>query len=313
MFFKRLNGKSQFRVLLLIIAVIFATENTLAADASRPFEEWVEQLKGLEGHKAAAFRVGPELVKLEPDFGLKVVETAWGELADYKVKTGLLKAFHWGKSLRPKKHRHVIKILHLGMTDSNSQVRDYASYYLQDYSMEDFRDNQAAYLTWYKEFGNRPIEEIVRLNKLRTPSNRPVLERKLKEIVKAFQQGDIMQTQKLANEISMFSDPFAIPTLIGIIDADNSYDTVYRIGRSALSSGSALGKVTQVDYSYYHDGAWWRRWPGRGAGAFGSVRWRRPWRPRRRSFWPSSSGLARRRSSDRDPLPAARRRPSPLR
>ncbi|MGI9516240.1 MAG: M56 family metallopeptidase, partial [Pirellulaceae bacterium] len=48
--------------------------------------------------------------------------------------------------------------------------------------------------------------------------------------------------------------PYIIPTMIGLIDADNSYDTVYGVGYFGLSD------VTGVSYRKYHDGAWWRRW-----------------------------------------------------
>jgi hypothetical protein len=46
----------------------------------------------------------------------------------------------------------------------------------------------------------------------------------------------------------------AIPTLIGMIEADNSYATVYGVGYHQLYF------MTGVGYSPLHDGAWWRRW-----------------------------------------------------
>ncbi len=54
-------------------------------------------------------------------------------------------------------------------------------------------------------------------------------------------------------------DPKAIPVLIGVIEADNSYDTIYGAGYFGLGFGK-LGKLTGVEYSDFHDGAWWRRW-----------------------------------------------------
>lgn len=54
-------------------------------------------------------------------------------------------------------------------------------------------------------------------------------------------------------------DPRAIPILIGAIDADNSYDTVYGLGYYGLGFGK-LGELTKVKYSSFHDGAWWKRW-----------------------------------------------------
>ncbi len=62
-------------------------------------------------------------------------------------------------------------------------------------------------------------------------------------------------------------DPRAIPILIGAIDADNSYDTVYGLGYFALGFGK-LGELTKVKYSSFHDGGWWRRWWETNKGAF---------------------------------------------
>jgi erythromycin esterase len=49
-------------------------------------------------------------------------------------------------------------------------------------------------------------------------------------------------------------DPRAIPTMIAVIDADNTYDTVYFVGWFGLNP------LTGVDYDESHDGAWWRKW-----------------------------------------------------
>ena len=58
----------------------------------------------------------------------------------------------------------------------------------------------------------------------------------------------------LAQEIAKFNDPQAIPYLIGAIDADNSYATVYGIGYYGLRN------LTGVEYTVFHDGAFWKRW-----------------------------------------------------
>ncbi|MCL2622169.1 MAG: hypothetical protein FWD31_00775, partial [Planctomycetaceae bacterium] len=59
----------------------------------------------------------------------------------------------------------------------------------------------------------------------------------------------------LASAIAQYNDPKAIPYLIGAIDADNSYATVYFLGYFGLR------ELTGVEeYSIFHDGAFWRRW-----------------------------------------------------
>ncbi|MEL6105622.1 MAG: protein kinase [Planctomycetota bacterium] len=62
-----------------------------------------------------------------------------------------------------------------------------------------------------------------------------------------------------AMDLASVADPRSIPVLIGAIDADNSYGTVYGLGYYALGFGK-MRDLTGVKYSPYHDGAWWRRW-----------------------------------------------------
>lgn len=49
-------------------------------------------------------------------------------------------------------------------------------------------------------------------------------------------------------------DPRAIPTVIGVIEAHNAYESVYGLGYFALTP------ITGVSYDGTHDGAWWRKW-----------------------------------------------------
>ena len=58
---------------------------------------------------------------------------------------------------------------------------------------------------------------------------------------------------------SMQQDPRGIPILIGAIDSDNSYETIYGLGYYGLGFYKGVN-LTGVEYSPYHDGAWWRRW-----------------------------------------------------
>ncbi len=46
----------------------------------------------------------------------------------------------------------------------------------------------------------------------------------------------------------------AIPTMIAVIESDNTYETVNGVGYFGL------GKLTGVKYDESHDGAWWRAW-----------------------------------------------------
>ena len=57
-----------------------------------------------------------------------------------------------------------------------------------------------------------------------------------------------------AGALATYGDPRVIPTMIAVIDADNTYDTVYGVGYFGL------GRLTGVPYDESHNGAWWRRW-----------------------------------------------------
>jgi RNA polymerase sigma factor (sigma-70 family) len=57
-----------------------------------------------------------------------------------------------------------------------------------------------------------------------------------------------------ADTLASMDNPRVIPTMIAVIDADNTYDTVYGVGYFGL------GRLTGVEYHESHDGAWWRRW-----------------------------------------------------
>ena len=57
-----------------------------------------------------------------------------------------------------------------------------------------------------------------------------------------------------AQPLAQLASPKTIPAMIALIDADNTYDTVYGIGYFGL------GNMTGVTYDQSHNGAWWRQW-----------------------------------------------------
>lgn len=54
--------------------------------------------------------------------------------------------------------------------------------------------------------------------------------------------------------LAEIGDPRVIPTMIAVIAADNTYDSVYGVGHFGLS------KLTGVDYDESHDGDFWVEW-----------------------------------------------------
>ncbi len=65
---------------------------------------------------------------------------------------------------------------------------------------------------------------------------------------------DSTLTWTIAQSLAEIGSPKVIPAMIGLIGAENTYDTVYGIGYFGL------GKLTGVSYDKTHDGAWWRQW-----------------------------------------------------
>lgn len=209
-------------------------------------EVWIQRLKSLRAHMAAAFGAGSELAGLGPDFGLAVVQTAWPELANDDVKTGVLKAFAFSKGLTAQ-HPHTVRVLHLGMTDDSEKVRKYAANYLASYAFEDFSTNPEAYRQWFRQHGEMSLEEL-------HIATRPRMMQEGENLLKALAHKDRSKLWDIAGRIGNHGDPLAIPLLISLIEADNTYDTVYGIGYFGL------GKLTGVPYDEKHDGTWWRRW-----------------------------------------------------
>ncbi len=340
------------RVWILIGAVFFLVSGAMrsACQASDLKEQWVERITSAEDHNAMAFRLGPELMRLDPEAGVEIVEECWPRITESSVKTGVLKSFAFGR------HPLVLRVLHLGMTDADPEVRRYAAAYLKELALRTFDDDMTAYQAWYGENGDKPIAEVLqesvadlskrlegmdawagmeileelhtdlgaagrktsypdlreyaikaglpevfakwyhdpatppdvlpgileRLSQLR--SDRDFLETEILPLLKnapseamqsvavrAVSRSDLPEATDLlldvltdeygnrrlwdvATALAKKGDPRVIPTMIGVIDADNSYDTIYGVGYFGL------GKLTGVDYSEFHDGAWWRRW-----------------------------------------------------
>jgi RNA polymerase sigma factor (sigma-70 family) len=76
----------------------------------------------------------------------------------------------------------------------------------------------------------------------------------LKESLEDDGQGLQTMAWAAADTLASMDDPRVIPTMIAVIDADNTYATVYGVGYFGL------GRLTGVEYDESHNGAWWRRW-----------------------------------------------------
>jgi HEAT repeats/Tetratricopeptide repeat len=85
-------------------------------------------------------------------------------------------------------------------------------------------------------------------------ANSERLDALLESMVSKLEKGETMKLWREVNALADLKDPRAIPTMIGVIDADNTYNTVYGVGYFGLR------RLTGVQYDENHDGPWWHRW-----------------------------------------------------
>lgn len=146
----------------VIISALLAVATPISsAQEAATVDEWVAVLTGLENHNEAAFRIGPRLVGAPRDVALGAVRTAWPKIEDAQVRTGLLKAFHFGK------HPDVLSVLHLGAADADPAVREYAFTYLRVFAWVDFNADPDAYAAWHEEFAEASVERTLEVNAAR--------------------------------------------------------------------------------------------------------------------------------------------------
>lgn len=82
----------------------------------------------------------------------------------------------------------------------------------------------------------------------------PLLELLVEQYKKYGTAGQDVDYFGIGMALGSLGDPRAIPTIVGVIQDDNSYETVYGLGYFALS------KLTGVRYEDSHNGAWWTQW-----------------------------------------------------
>ncbi len=212
----------------------------------RDIQRWVEKVSSLKDHKRAAFVVVPQLLEEPGDVALRVVQEAWPKVSDHKARQGILKAFHFAK------HQHVLAILDLGVRDTHGAVVTYALTYVSDYSGVKFSGFGDKYVQWYEQSKDKTPAQIFLENKT---TRNPEFDKAIEKMVANFKKGTGRAGwAEVATLLGKSKYAFAIPVMIGMIDADNSYDTIYWVGYFGLY------RITGVSYSPFHDGSWWRRW-----------------------------------------------------
>lgn len=147
--------------LLLILCLITPTLQTTAQDtAAQDLEKRLLALNTADWQ--TAFSTGLEVADADSEAGFTAIKGAWPKLSNVTARQQLLKAFYFTVPfpLHKRNHPHILAILHLGATDSDKQVQQFAFEYIKQISLQDFAQDAAGYARWYAANGALPADEI---------------------------------------------------------------------------------------------------------------------------------------------------------
>ncbi len=122
---------------------------------SRSDDEWIEILVVAKSHNPVAFQHGPEVVALDRKRSLSIVQRAWPQIQIAEVKNGILKAFQFSES------PNILEVLHLGMTDADPAVQDYARSYICYWALQKFERNSPDYAAWYVAHRGQSLKDVL--------------------------------------------------------------------------------------------------------------------------------------------------------
>jgi beta-lactamase regulating signal transducer with metallopeptidase domain len=122
---------------------------------SRSDDEWIEILVVAKSHNPVAFQHGPEIVALDRKRSLSIVQRAWPQIQIAEVKNGILKAFQFSEN------PNILEVLHLGMTDADPAVQDYARSYICYCALQKFERNSPDYAAWYVAHRGQSLKDVL--------------------------------------------------------------------------------------------------------------------------------------------------------
>lgn len=136
-----------------------------AADQQAPssFEkQWKARLLALEegGSWYDGAKVGMELMNIPGDEPYIVLQENWANIAT-SAKKQILKGFSPGMMGNTKMHPRFFDVMHLGMTDPDKGVREYAAAYIEMQGLPNFKGKDRVYARWWVKNKGRSAKEIV--------------------------------------------------------------------------------------------------------------------------------------------------------
>jgi hypothetical protein len=100
--------------------------------------------------------IAHEISDMDPDDGLAIMKAIFREVKSPEKRRQMLKAFTIDDG-----NLQSLEVLHLGATDPDAGVRDWALAYLNDFVFRGFRADPETYPPWRERHAGRPLRTVV--------------------------------------------------------------------------------------------------------------------------------------------------------
>ena len=137
-----------------------ATEQANATNSVDP--KWKARLLALEedGSWYDGAKVGTELMRIPGDLPHNLLKENWANIAT-SARKQILKGFTPGMMGNQKMHPRFFDVMHLGMTDPDKEVREYAAAYIEMQGLPNFKGREKVYARWWEKNKDLSPREIV--------------------------------------------------------------------------------------------------------------------------------------------------------
>ena len=107
-------------------------------------------------------KIGQELVNIPGDRPYTLLRANWKKIPT-SVRKQILKGFTPGMMGNKQMHEHFFDVMHLGMSDKNGEVREFAASYLEMQGLPNYQRDLAGYKRWRAKTENLTATETMKL------------------------------------------------------------------------------------------------------------------------------------------------------
>lgn len=143
-------------LLLATASLASAQETTVDRDA---LGKRMNAMTAKDWRPGVAF--GDTLADLPSPIGFEILRDYWKGGASVEARQQMFKGFVFNG------HPDTVRVLHLGATDPDLNMQNWAFTYLKDIAFTNFAEDYRSYAPWYAKYGNMPLKQIVRENAAR--------------------------------------------------------------------------------------------------------------------------------------------------